>query len=122
MTSLDRLHPLLKNKALPSGLTRISSTSVTVYQKRFPKGSQESDLALLYCRQLFLRKAWTQHELKGLITSEVHEKQVVLPIWHRITLDELLSFDPTLADKYALKTSETRIEEIALHIKRRINK
>ena len=39
--------------------------------------------------------------------------QVILPIWHEISKDEIIRQSPSLADKLALRTSDSTVEEIA---------
>jgi len=39
-----------------------------------------------------------------------------LPIWHRITKAEVVSYSPSLADKLARNTSDFTLEEIAEEI------
>lgn len=51
--------------------------------------------------------------MDGLVTMAVGEKQVLLPIWHQISKDEVVKQSPSLADKVALKTSDYSILEIA---------
>jgi hypothetical protein len=45
--------------------------------------------------------------------SDVGEKQILLPIWHEISKDEVMKQRPSLADKVALTTSDYGIVEIA---------
>ena len=61
----------------------------------------------------FFRKNWTQYELNGLIQKEMEGKKVVLPIWHKVTKDEVQKFSPSLADKVALNSSILNSFEIA---------
>ena len=49
----------------------------------------------------------------GLVAREMHGGKVILPIWHKVSKDEVLSFSPTLADKVALNTSISSVSEIA---------
>ena len=65
---------------------------------------------------LFFEKNWTQYELDGLVTREMTGEQVILPLWHRITKTEVISYSPSLADKIARNTSDFTIEEIAQEI------
>ena len=39
--------------------------------------------------------------------------KVILPIWHKVTKDEVLGYSPSLADKVALNSSLLSIGEIA---------
>jgi hypothetical protein len=62
----------------------------------------------------FFAKNWPQYELDGLVTREMHGgTQIILPLWHNISKDELIRRSPSLADKVALRTADLSIEEIA---------
>lgn len=66
----------------------------------------------------FFKKGWANYELDGLVTREVAEggRQLILPLWHHVTKDEVVQYSPSLADKLALSTSEYTIAEIAAEI------
>lgn len=64
----------------------------------------------------FIRKGWTNYELDGIITKAVTGEQVMLPIWHNITKNEIMDFSPSLADKLARNTSSFTVQEIAEEI------
>jgi len=51
--------------------------------------------------------------LDGLITRAVSGEQVLLPIWHDITKQEVVEYSPSLADKVARNTAVNMIDEIA---------
>ena len=42
--------------------------------------------------------------------------QVLLPLWHGVSKDEVVKQSPSLADKVALRTADYTIEEIAAEI------
>jgi hypothetical protein len=64
----------------------------------------------------FFAKDWPQYELDGLVTMSVSGKQVLLPLWHEISKDDVMHQSPSLADKVALRTSDYGIDEIAEEI------
>jgi len=72
-----------------------------------------SRFGLVILSRSFFAKSWPQYELDGLVTMSVSGKQVLLPIWHEISKDEVISQSASLADKVALRTSDFSIEEIA---------
>ena len=43
-------------------------------------------------------------------------EQILLPIWHNITKQQVIDFSPSLADKVARSTATYTIEEIAREI------
>jgi len=61
----------------------------------------------------FFEKNWPQYELDGLVSKEMTGRKVILPIWHKVSLDEVRSYSPTLADRVALNSSLMSVEQIA---------
>ncbi len=65
----------------------------------------------------FFAKNWPQYELDGLVARDVdHGGGRLLPIWHEITKSELLAQSPSLADRVALSTATSTIDDIAAEI------
>ena len=64
----------------------------------------------------FIKKGWTNYELDGIISKAVSGEQIMLPIWHEITKQEIIAYSPSLADKVARNTSSYTIDEIANEI------
>ena len=64
----------------------------------------------------FIKKGWTNYELDGLMTKAISGQQILLPIWHDITKQEVIDYSPSLADKVARNTSQETVEEIAEEI------
>ena len=60
------------------------------------------------------------HQLEEEI-KEMNGVKVILPIWHKVTKDEVLSYSPTLADKFAFNTSLMSNDKIADKLKQFIN-
>lgn len=61
----------------------------------------------------FFEKNWTNYELDGLLAREMEGRKVILPIWHKVTKDDVMKYSPSLVDKVALNSSVLSIEEIA---------
>lgn len=40
-------------------------------------------------------------------------RQLILPIWHHVTRDDVIGYSPSLADKVARSTADVPIEELA---------
>ena len=78
------------------------------------RGLAASRFGVILLSPDFFRKEWPQAELDGLVAKQrASGGKVLLPIWHRITKDEVLSHSPTLADLKALSTAVMTLEEIA---------
>jgi len=54
----------------------------------------------------FFEKHWPKQELSGLATREVNGSKVILPVWHRIGVDEVRANSPTLAGRIAVSTDK----------------
>ena len=82
-------------------------------RRKIDLGIAASRFGLVILSHPFFVKGWTQYELDGLVTRVTDGKQVLLPVWHEISKDEVSAHSPSLADKVALKTSDSTINEIA---------
>lgn len=85
--------------------------------------SRSIDTGLASCRfgivvisSAFMSKPWPEYELRGLVAREIGEARVILPIWHGVTLREVVRFSPPLADKLAINTQGLTAEEVAIRI------
>ena len=76
-------------------------------------GIARSRFGIVVLSHAFFDKSWPQYELDGLVTMAVSGQQVILPLWHEISKDEVLRQSPSLADKVALRTSDYSVAEIA---------
>jgi hypothetical protein len=85
-------------------------------RRRIDAGIARSHFGIVVLSHAFFAKDWPQYELDGLVTMSVSGKQVLLPLWHEISKDEVMSQSPSLADKVALRTSDYSVEEIAEEI------
>lgn len=85
-------------------------------RRKIDAGLAQSRFGIVVLSHAFFEKNWTQYELDGLVTREMTGEQVILPLWHRITKTEVISYSPSLADKIARNTSDFIIEEIAQEI------
>lgn len=82
-------------------------------REKIDQGLSSSRYGIVVLSESFFSKNWPQYELNGLVAREMQGGKVILPIWHKISKDEVLSFSPTLADKVALNTSIASVSEIA---------
>lgn len=85
-------------------------------QQKIDRGLANSRVGLVVLSPAFIKKGWTNYELDGIVTRTVSGEQVLLPIWHNITKQQVMDFSPSLADKVARSTATHTIDEIALEI------
>lgn len=86
-------------------------------RKKIDQGLSKSKYGIVVISPDFIKKNWTEYEFSGMIAREMNGQKVILPIWHKVTKDEVLAFSPSLADKMALNTSINSIDEIISHLK-----
>ncbi len=89
-------------------------------RKSIDKGLVSSSFGLVVISQHFIKKKWTEYELNGLVSREMYEDRVILPIWHGITHQQIVQFSPTLADKFALNTDGQTAQDVAIQIFREV--
>lgn len=85
-------------------------------RQKIDKGLANSRVGLVVLSPEFINKGWTNYELDGIVTRTVSGEQILLPIWHNITKQQVMDFSPSLADKVARSTATHTIEEIASEI------
>ena len=86
-------------------------------RKKIDQGLSRSRYGIVIISPSFVRKNWTEYELNGMVAREMNGHKVILPIWHKVSKDEVLKFSPSLADKMALNTSIHTIEDIIKSLK-----
>jgi hypothetical protein len=85
-------------------------------RQKIDAGIARSRFGIVVLSKPFFAKGWASYELDGLVTMSVSGKQVLLPLWHEISKDEVVAASPSLADKVALRTADYTIDEIANQI------
>ena len=82
-------------------------------REKIDEGLKKSRYGTVIISTSFIQKSWTGYELNSMITKEMNGHKMILPIWHKVTKNEVLDFSLALADKVALNTSIQSIDEIA---------
>ena len=85
-------------------------------RQKIDRGLATSRVGLVVLSPSFIAKGWTNYELDGIVTRTVSGEQILLPIWHNITKQEVMDFSPSIADKVARSTATHTVEEIAKEI------
>lgn len=82
-------------------------------RRKIDEGLARSRFGIVVLSKSFFNKGWTNYELDGLVTKAVTGDQILLPIWHKISKQEVIDYSPSLADKLARNTTIHTVEEIA---------
>lgn len=85
-------------------------------RRKIDTGLANSRFGVVVLSRSFFGKGWPNYELDGLVTRAVSGDQVLLPIWHEITKQEVIEYSSSLADKMARSTATHTVEEIAAEI------
>lgn len=91
-------------------------------RRSIENGLKNSKYGIVVLSDSFFKKEWPQRELDGLFAREVNGEKVILPIWHKISKNEVMSFSPIIADMLAINTTDFTIDEIAEQIAKRIKR
>lgn len=90
-------------------------------RQKIDKGLAKSRVGLVVLSPFFIAKGWTNYELDGIVTRNISGEQILLPIWHNLTKQDVINFSPSLADKVARSTATHTIDEISNEILDLIN-
>lgn len=85
-------------------------------RKEIDRGLARSRFGVVVLSKAFFDKDWPNYELDGLVTRSVTGEQILLPIWHKVSKQEVMNYSPSLADKLARNTATHTVEEIASEI------
>ena len=82
-------------------------------RRSIDKGLARSRFGIVVLSPDFFAKNWPQYELDGLVAREMKGGRIILPLWHKVSKDEVLHYSPPLADRVALNTAMYTIDELA---------
>lgn len=86
-------------------------------RQEIEKGITHARFGVVILSSDFFAKQWTQAELDALFSKKMASgENLLLPIWHRVTRDEVQTHSPLLAGIMALNTSLMTIDQIAQNI------
>lgn len=84
--------------------------------QKIDRGLSTSRVGLVVLSPSFIAKGWTNYELDGIVNRTISGEQILLPIWHNITKQQVIDYSSSLADKVARSTATHTVEEIAAEI------
>ncbi len=85
-------------------------------RRSIDKGIANSRVGIVVISPDFMRKGWTNLELDGIFNRSASGEQILLPIWHNVTSQQVTAYSPSLADKVARNTADFFASEIAHEI------
>ena len=83
-------------------------------RREIERGIRDARFGLVIISEHFMAKQWTQTELDALWGKKLAAKDdSLLPVWHKVTYDDVQRGLPLLAGLHALNTSTMPIDKIA---------
>ena len=82
-------------------------------RRKIDEGIARSRFGVVVLSEAFFGKGWSEYELDGLVTRAVTGDQIILPVWHGVTKEQVIAYSPSLADKVARSTTTRTVAEIA---------
>ncbi len=70
------------------------------------RGLAHSRYGVVVLSKHFFSKRWPQRELDGLIARDDSDWNVILPVWHGVTIDDVRTFSPMLSGIVAVRTED----------------
>jgi hypothetical protein len=74
-------------------------------RQKIDDGLRRSFFGVVVLSPNFFERPWTQYELDGIVQRDLSGAGRLLPIWHRLTQDDVAEKAPSLAGRLALPTS-----------------
>src|SRR5690625_4976612 len=87
-------------------------------RQEIDNGLRYSKYGIVVLSPSFLKRYWTNYELDGILNIESSVgRQMILPIWHNITADEIQEYSSSLSNRLAMNSYYNTIEEIVKRVK-----
>ena len=113
---VNSLAMALRERGLSVRCTEFSSGAGDSLPRKIAAGIAQSRFGIIVLSAHFFASQWTRRELDRIVTIHSAGKQAILPIWHKLTKDEVIAHSPPLADSIARSTTDSTISEIASEI------
>lgn len=77
------------------------------------QGIAESRFGVIVLSKAFFARGWSSYELDGLVSRAANGQQVILPVWHGVTAEDVTRYSAPLAGRIARDTSKQSVASIA---------
>lgn len=81
-------------------------------RQKIDEGLRRSYFGVVVLSPNFFERPWTNYELDGIVQRDLTGAGRLLPIWHRLTQDDVAKRAPSLAGRLALPTSSYSTDQI----------
>lgn len=88
-------------------------------RQEIDKGLAHSKYGIVVISPSFIEKYWTSYELDGILQKEGSTgRQMILPIWHNVTADQVQKYSYSISLRNALNTGINTMEDIVENLKK----
>lgn len=91
-------------------------------RQKIDEGLSKSYFGIVVLSASFFAKKWPSYELDGLVQKEMLGTGRILPIWHKVTVDDVAKYSPSLTGRLALNTSVDSIDKIVEELAKKRDK
>lgn len=81
-------------------------------RQKIDDGLRRSYFGVVVLSPHFFERPWTQYELDAIVQRDLSGSGRLLPIWHRLSQDDVVKHAPSLAGRLALPTSTYSTDQI----------
>ena len=81
-------------------------------RQKIDDGLRRSYFGVVVLSPSFFERPWTQYELDAIVQRDLSGSGRLLPIWHRLSQDDVAKHAPSLAGRLAMPTSTYSTEQI----------
>jgi hypothetical protein len=85
-------------------------------RQEIDRGLASAYFGVVVLSENFFKKPWPQYELDGLVQKDMLGTGRLLPIWHKVTVDEVAKHTPSLVGRLALNTALNSVDEIVAEL------
>lgn len=85
----------------------------TSLRRAIDHGVANSRFGVVVLSPAFFNRSWTSYELDGIVARYMAGQQVILPLWHNVTLDDVRAYSPSLAGQLARDTRTSTVSSLA---------
>ncbi|WP_315306504.1 TIR domain-containing protein, partial [Enterococcus devriesei] len=102
---VDKLEKSFKNANFSVWIDKSNIGWGQSIRQSIDNGLAKSKFELIVLSSKYIQKHWTGYELDGILNKESSTgRQMVLPLWHNVTKDEIDKKSPSLSNRLALDT------------------
>ncbi len=87
-------------------------------RQKIDDGLRRSYFGVVVLSPNFFERPWTQYELDGIVQRDLTGQGRILPIWHRLTQDDVAQHAPSLSNRLALSTANYSTDAIVAELVR----